>query len=147
MIEYDIDSLSLAILFAIKNGLKDPRAIADELNVDVDSVYEAIEELKSKGLIKEEKKKFLFFETTDYKLTRDGYNTLMAALEKLKPKLEEVRQVAIEKGPDEAFALMGALGLGLLAPLLLPILIGGMLPLHLGGVNGDHNNIHPGEPF
>ncbi|UXD22908.1 hypothetical protein IPA_09530 [Ignicoccus pacificus DSM 13166] len=148
MIEYDIDSLSLAVLFAIKNGLKDPKAIARELNVDEDSIREVIEELEDRGLIKVEKKKFLFFETSDVKLTREGYNTLLAALDKLKPKLEEARKIAVERGPDEAMAFLGAMGLGLLAPLLLPLLLGGIFTLPFMDPSGGHNNnIHPGEPF
>jgi len=145
VVEYDIDSLSLAILFAIKNGLKDPSKIALELNVDEDSVREVMKELEEKGLIKVNKRKILFFETYDVRLTREGYNTIMVALEKLKPKLEEVRKIAIERGPEEAAMMLSTLGLGLLVPFILPLLLGGVF---LGFPPDDtHNNIHPGTPF
>ena len=145
MIEYDVDPLSLAVLFAIKNGVKDPSKIARELNVDERSILEVIKELEEKGLIKNTKKKILFFEINDLRLTRDGYDTLIAALDKLKPKLEEVREVALSRGPEEAAALMNTIGLGMLVPFLLPLLLSG---LFIGFLPDDtHNNIHPHTPF
>ncbi len=147
LVEYDIDPLSLAILLSVYNGIKSPERIAEYLNVDSESVKEAMKELEEKGLLRREKKKFLIFESEDIKLTREGYNTLMVALERLKPKLEKVRELAASGREDEAIALLGAMGLGLLAPLLLPLILGGLfLPVAFGG-NHNASHIHPGEPF
>jgi len=150
MVEYDIDPLSLGILLGIYNGIKDVKKLASYLNVDEDSVKEALKELEEKGLVKREKKKIFIFEVQDLKLTREGYNTLMVALEKLKPKLEEVRKALIRGDEEQAVAALSAMGLGLLVPLLIPMLLGGfLLPIGIGfGVPHEHgSHIHPGDPF
>ena len=148
LVEYDVDALSLAVLFAIKKGLRSPRRIAEALNVDEESIKEVVRELEEKGLIRTEKKKFLFLELQGLKLTREGYNTLLAALERLKPKLEEVKRIAIERGPEEATVFLGALGLGLLAPLLIPMIMGGLLTLPFADLEEQYNNnIYPGGLF
>ncbi len=151
-VEFDIDPLELAVLALIKQSISDPKAIADYLNVDVRSIIETLEELKEKGLITEEEEKFLFFKMKKYKLTRKGYNTLVTAIKKLKPQLLEIKRILNEEGEESAIRAMEAMGLGLLAPLLLPLLLGGFLiPFFVNGAHGDlggHDpHIPPGNPF
>jgi len=150
MVEYDIDPLSLGILLGIYNGIKDVKKLASYLNVDEDSIKEALRDLEEKGLVKRDKKRILIFEIQDLKLTREGYNTLMVALERLKPKLEEVRKALARGDEEQAITMLGAMGLGLLVPLLIPMLLGGLLlPIGIGlGAPHEHgSHIRPGDPF
>ncbi len=151
-VEFDVDPLELAILALIKQSITDPKDIAEYLNVDVKSVEDAIKELKEKGLITEEEKNFLFFKSRTYKLTRKGYNTLITAIRKLKPQLLELKNILEREGEESAIRAMEAMGLGLLAPLLLPLLLGGLvLPFFMidthDGVGGHDPHIPPGDPF
>ncbi len=152
-VEYNVDPLELALLMLIKQSITKPEEMAEYLNVDLDSVVRALEELKEKGLIKEEEEKVFFFKKKTLKLTRKGYNTLMKALKELKPQLLEVKKILEEKGEKEALETMEIMGIGILAPFLLPLLIGGLLTpflLDLGhdhGLGGHDPHIPPGEPF
>lgn len=141
-----MDPLSLGVLLGIYNGAKTPEEIARLLNVDKDSVEEAIRELVERGLVKVEEKKILFFKNKELKLTREGYNTLMAALERVKPQLQKARELIVQGREEEAFALLDAAGLGLFASLLLPLMLGGILALPFLD-HEHHSHIHPGEPF
>ena len=146
LVEYDVDSLSLAVLLSIYRGIKSPSEMASLLNVDEDSIKEVLKELEEKGLIKYEEQKILFFTRKVPKLTREGYNTIMAALEKIKPQLLEARNLLVQGREDEALELLSAVGLGLVAPLVLPLLLGSILfaPVPL---TEHHSHIHPGQPF
>ncbi len=119
MVEYDLDQLSIAVLYAISLDKSNPRDIASMLNVDVEDVKKVIGELKAKGLIKEVEEGFWIFKSKRYVLTREGYNTLKEALKHLQPKIEEAKKILIERGENEALEFLTLAGLGLLAPLLL----------------------------
>jgi len=147
VVEYDIDSLSLGVLLAVYNGIKDPREIASRLNVDEESINEVIEELIEKGLLKKEEKKILFFKREDLKLTREGYNTLMTALERIRPKLEKAIEM-VRRGEGDLDDVLRLMGLGFLLPLL-PLMWGLFFTALPFGEDwgGEDSHIYPGEPF
>ena len=139
MVDYDLDQLSIAVLYAISLNKSNPKEIAAMLNVDVEDVKRVISELKSKGLIKEVEEGFWIFKTKRYVLTREGYNTLKEALKHLQPKIEEAKRILIERGEDEAIQFLTLAGLGLLAPLLIMGLTIPALSLH--DINFDHHDV------
>ncbi len=146
MVEYDLDQLSIAVLYAISLDKSNPKEIASLLNVDVNDVKKVIEELKAKGLVKEVEEGFWIFKTKKYVLTREGYNTLKEALKHLQPKIEEAKKIMIERGEDAALEFLTLAGLGLLAPLLLMSLT---LPMFnvFGPMETEHDVDHDIDLF
>ena len=120
--------------------------MASLLNVDEDSIKEVLKELEEKGLIKYEEQKILYCKRKVPKLTREGYNTIMTALDKIKPQLVEARKLIAQGREEEALELLSAVGLGLVAPLVLPLLLGSVLFFPLAPAE-HHSHIHPGQPF
>ena len=89
-------NLGDAILLAIAEGLKTPKAIVEKLNVKIDDVKNVLQDLEARGLV-EKKIKGLIFKKEVYELTKAGFERSARIKEKLSSIADQLRE-AYEKG-------------------------------------------------
>ena len=89
-------NLGDAILLAIAEGLKTPKAIVEKLNVKIDDVKNVLQDLEARGLV-EKKIKGLIFKKEVYELTKAGFERSARIKEKLRSIADQLRE-AYEKG-------------------------------------------------
>jgi len=89
-------NLGDAILLAIAEGLKTPKAIVEKLNVKIDDVKNVLQDLEARGLV-EKKTKGLIFKKEVYELTKAGFERSARIKEKLRSIADQLRE-AYEKG-------------------------------------------------
>ncbi len=89
-------NLEDAVLLAVAEGLKTPKAIAEKLNVRIDDVEHILHNLEARGLV-EKRIKGLIFKKEVYELTKAGFDRAASIREKLRSIADKLRE-AYKKG-------------------------------------------------